>query len=92
MSNDNKWVRFGPKRGLNEKPATEIVDPAEMKPFDIIKLEQLFDLCRRFIEENEISCGELIYQCDALYEPRQVGKFVEQIAEIVGYCEFAEDE
>jgi hypothetical protein len=44
-------------------------------------LEDLYGLCQRFITDNEIRCGNDIYQIDDL----PFLDFVEEICELVGY-------
>jgi len=46
---------------------------------------ELSALCKKFITDNEISCGESIWQCDRVSE--NAPEFIEQVAEIVGYHE-----
>lgn len=50
---------------------------------------ELFDLCREFIKENEISCAEDIYQSDRI--EANALDFIEQICELIGYHEEEED-
>jgi hypothetical protein len=51
--------------------------------------QALFDKCAEFIEKNEISCGESIYQCDHVIT--NAYEFIHSICEIVGYKEYEED-
>lgn len=50
---------------------------------------ELLDLCRKFINENKISCPESIYQSDSVIENAYT--FIEEICNLVGYFEY-EDE
>ena len=46
---------------------------------------QLWKICKRFIKEQQISCGETIWQSDRVSENSL--EFIEEICEIVGYKE-----
>jgi hypothetical protein len=46
---------------------------------------ELFDLCKDFIKENEISCAETIYDRDSLQ--LQCLELLEQICDLIGYHE-----
>lgn len=52
--------------------------------------EFLWELCKNFIEDNEISCSETIYQTDRVVEKSL--EFIESICDIVGYRQFTEDD
>lgn len=54
------------------------------------KAERLLSVCREFIEEQRISCGEDIYQSDRVIE--NAYGFIESICEIVGYKESENDD
>lgn len=54
------------------------------------KQEELLALCKRFIEENTISCAETIYQTDRVIENSY--EFIHDICEVVGYHEYSEDD
>jgi hypothetical protein len=45
--------------------------------------QALWDACEKFIQENQISCPESIYQRDSMWEKSP--EFVESVCEIVGY-------
>lgn len=47
--------------------------------------QQLFRLCQRFIQDNQITCGESIWQSDDVMENAQ--DLIEKMCEIVGYLE-----
>lgn len=51
---------------------------------------ELFDICKDFIKENEIGCGEDIYQRNDIQV--QALELLEQICELVGYHEEEEEE
>lgn len=50
---------------------------------------ELWKLCQRFVEDNRISCGESICQCDhviaAAYD------FLAEMCEVVGYDDSEDD-
>lgn len=50
---------------------------------------ELFDLCKDFIRENEISCSEQIYDRDSLQ--LQCLELLEQICDLIGYHEDEEE-
>ena len=51
--------------------------------------QKLFDLVKKFIEEQEISCAESIYQMDHVIE--NAHEFIEKCCELVGYYEYPEE-
>ncbi len=51
---------------------------------------ELFDLCRDFIKDNEITCSETIYQSDKI--EANALDLIEQICELIGYYEEDEEE
>lgn len=51
---------------------------------------ELFDICKEFIKENQITCSETIYQSDKI--EANALDLVEQICELLGYYEEDEEE
>lgn len=49
------------------------------------KKEMLWNVCKKFIEEQEISCAETISQTDHVIE--NAYEFIEAVCDIVGYFE-----
>jgi hypothetical protein len=49
------------------------------------KLEKLWEVCRSFIEKQEINSSESIYQCDNVI--LNAHEFIESVCDVVGYCE-----
>lgn len=50
----------------------------------------LWDLCQKFVQDNDIGGAETIYQCDNVV--LNALPFIEKISELVGYKEFSEEE
>jgi len=50
---------------------------------------ELFDLCKEFVTENEISCSEDLYDRDSLQ--LQALELLEQICDLIGYYEIEEE-
>ena len=48
------------------------------------KAQQLFEFCRKFIEEQSITCPETVYQTDRVGENSYA--FIEGVCDIVGYA------
>jgi hypothetical protein len=48
--------------------------------------QKLWELCERFIEEQDITSGECIYQSDRVIE--NAYEFIEDVCEIAGYKPF----
>lgn len=46
-------------------------------------MEELEQICKNFVLENEISCPDAIYQCDHIVE--NAYEFIEKICDVVGY-------
>lgn len=51
---------------------------------------KLHDLCKTFIEKQRITCAEVARQEDWVYE--NSGQFIEDVANIVGYHKYEDDE
>ena len=45
--------------------------------------DELMNLCRRFIDENEISCAEAVHQMECVSNNSL--EFIEDICELIGY-------
>ena len=54
------------------------------------KEQELFERCKKFVEEQNIFCAETIYQSDRVIE--NAYEFIEDICDIVGYNDDGEDE
>jgi CO dehydrogenase/acetyl-CoA synthase epsilon subunit len=54
------------------------------------KEQELFELCKKFIEEQNIFCAETIYQSDRVIE--NAYEFIEDVCNIVGYVEDEDEE
>lgn len=50
---------------------------------------ELFDICKDFIRENQISCSDSIYDRDSLQ--LQALDLLEQICDLIGYYEPEEE-
>lgn len=50
----------------------------------------LWDVCAAFIDKQEISCAEAVYQSDRVIE--NAFEFIEKICNIVGYWEDTDEE
>lgn len=94
LNSIDEAIRAGGKGGVckamqkaRDKVGKDI--PIEDLARDYLRKEKLWLLCEEFIEDNHISCGETIYQCDWVVEHSL--KFIEKIAEIVGFYSEAED-
>ena len=51
--------------------------------------DSLWNLCNKFIKDNDISCSETIYQTDRVIT--NAHEFIEKICDIVGYSYNKED-
>lgn len=56
---------------------------------EIDKRNQLFDLCKKYCDDHEISCAEMIYDTDDIITDAY--EFIEKICDIVGYYKHPED-
>ena len=54
------------------------------------KQKELYNLCLKFVQDNEIGCPEVIYQSDRVVEKSY--QFIEAVCNIVGYHQFTEEE
>lgn len=50
----------------------------------------LWEVCTKFIKEQDIHCAETIYQTDWVIE--NAYEFIEDVCEVVGYMEYEDDE
>ena len=57
---------------------------------DVERHAQLWLAVEKFIDEQKISCGEAIYQCDWVSE--NALEFIEELCDIVGYYEYEDEE
>ena len=69
-------------------PHQKIVIVGECGKMD--KNQELFEMCKRFISEQNIHCAETIYQSDRVIEDAY--EFIEHICNIVGYAELEDEE
>jgi hypothetical protein len=51
---------------------------------------ELFDVCKDFIKDNKIVCGEDIYQRDSI--EANALDLIEQICDLIGYYEEEDEE
>lgn len=51
---------------------------------------KLYEICKDFIEKNEIVCAEAIYQTDHVIE--NAYEFIEDICNLVGYMEINDED
>lgn len=56
----------------------------------IAQMERLFEVCRAFIEKQEIACIETIYQCDWVIE--NAHDFIADVCEAIGYWKDPDEE
>jgi len=54
------------------------------------QLENLWETCKGYIDTQEISCGETVYQSDVVSETG--AEFIDLVCQIVGYWEPSEEE
>lgn len=53
------------------------------------QLMALWNVAKKFVEDQEIGCADTIHQCDWVIE--HAYEFIEEVCEVVGYKEY-EDE
>ena len=56
----------------------------------ISKQQELYNLCKQFIQKHYIYCAETIYQSDRIIE--NATEFIEQICNVVGYEPLEDDD
>lgn len=54
------------------------------------EMAALWNICAKFIEEQEIGCAETIYQTDWVIE--NAYEFVENVCNVVGYLPYEDEE
>ncbi len=54
------------------------------------ELMALWNVCKKFVEDQEIGCVETIYQTDWVIE--HAYEFIEDVCNVVGYKPYEEDE
>lgn len=70
-------------RGVVQSPLVAPVRPSSEPSRADSTSKTLLDICRKFIDDNQIRCGELIYQCDHVAE--NALPFLEAVCNLVGY-------
>lgn len=60
-----------------------------VKP-SVAEMAALWNVCRKFIEEQEIGAPETIHQCDWVIE--NAYEFIEDVCEVVGYKPYEDAE
>ncbi len=55
----------------------------------VMKTEQLWALCRKFVDDNKISCPEAVCQNDHVIE--HAYDFIAEVAKLIGYFKYPED-
>jgi hypothetical protein len=76
---DNQSV----EKFFSETEARDYVHTEIQKGRKMSKEKQLMALCKKFIDEQDIHCGETIYQSDRVIE--NAYSFIEDVCNIVGY-------
>jgi len=56
---------------------------------EIERLRKLWTVCEAFIEKQNISCAETIYQTDRVIE--NAYDFIAEVCDVVGYKEYQND-
>jgi hypothetical protein len=56
---------------------------------EIAKQQELYNLCSKFVADQNIHCAETVYQSNRVIE--NAYEFIEKVCNIVGYCK-CEDE
>lgn len=56
----------------------------------MVQQQKCFELCRKFIDENEIGSGEAVYQSDHILE--KAPEFIVELCELLGYYQFPMEE
>lgn len=51
--------------------------------------QELYNLCKQFVEDNKISCPETVHQCDRVIINSY--DFIEKMCDIVGYYKYPDD-
>ncbi len=54
------------------------------------ELMALWNVCKKFVEDQEISSPETIYQCDWVIE--HAYEFVEEVCNVVGYKPYEDED
>ncbi len=56
----------------------------------VAEMAALWNVCVKFIEEQEIGCADTIHQCDWVIE--HAYEFIEDVCDVVGYKPYEDDE
>ncbi len=54
------------------------------------ELMALWNVCKKFVNDQEIGCAETIYQCDWVIE--NAYEFIQEVCEIVDYKPYEDDD
>lgn len=87
MNDHAGWTKRGRCVWCGSKdPSTECLDVGD----DLRKGLELLELCETFVDDNEVSCAEAIYQRDIIIEKSY--ELVESMCDIVGYSSLGESQ
>jgi hypothetical protein len=62
----------------------EMIEPTHAE------LMALWNVCKKFVEDQEIGCAETIYQTDLVFE--HACEFIEDVCNVVGYKPYEDEE
>lgn len=86
----HKWIFYSSLVGELSKLLEEQDCDTRHACMKINPQSQLWYVCKKFVEEQQINCPETIHQCDWVIE--NAYSFIEEICAIVGYLEQNEGE
>lgn len=75
---------------LTDEQKKELEEEAKAVVLQMSKEENLWALCKKFIEDEKISCAESVYQTDSVII--NAYELIEKICNIVGYHKYEDDE
>lgn len=86
-----EWLvnRMNNQVGAGDDPIGFMLASYEQVHAEVDRLRELHDHCVNFIQENQITCAESVYQTDRVI--LNAYEFIEGVCEIVGYVDPEEE-
>ena len=81
------WLvaRSGNTVGAGDDPIGFLLASYEMMHQELVLKRKLWEVCEKFIQDQDITCSESVYQTDRVII--NAYEFIEEVCNVVGYVE-----
>ena len=76
--------------GAGDDPIGFLLASYEQIHAELTEARKLWQVCAQFIQAQNISCAETVYQTDRVIE--NAYEFIEQVCDVVGYVDLEDEE